>query len=111
VTASRVFLLGDAAGQTKPFTGGGILYGMTAADHAARTIDPGRPATLARYESAWRDDLETEIRLGHWLRRAYSLPEPLQRLGLRALSGEIAVHMDRPTSFFSRAHLRKLLPF
>jgi len=110
VTTRRVFLIGDAAGQTKPFTGGGILYGMTAADHAARTIDPERPATLSRYESAWRDDLATEIRLGHWLRRAYSLPEPLQRLGLRALSGEIAVHMDRPTSFFSRAHLRKLLP-
>jgi geranylgeranyl reductase family protein len=109
VTSRRGFLIGDAAAQTKPFTGGGILYGMTAADHAARTIDPDDPATLADYERAWREDLSREIRLGHWLRRAYSLPEPVQRAGLRLFSGEIGVHMDRPTSVFSREHLRKWL--
>ncbi len=106
--ADRVFLLGDAAGQTKPFTGGGILYGMTAADVAADVIDPADPATLANYERGWREELATEIRLGHWLRRAYSLPDPVQHAGLWALSGEIGVHMDRPTSLFSRDHLRKL---
>jgi len=109
VTSRRAFLLGDAAAQTKPFTGGGILYGMTAADVAARTIDPTEPSTLDDYERTWRDELASEIRLGHWIRRAYSLPEPVQRLGLRTLSGEIGVHMDRPSSFFSREHLRKLL--
>ena len=109
VTSRRGFLIGDAAAQTKPFTGGGILYGMTAADHAAAEIDPDKPATLANYERAWRDALSTEISLGRWIRRAYSLPEPVQSAGLRALSGEIGVHMDRPTSFFSREHLRKLL--
>ncbi|WP_323191600.1 geranylgeranyl reductase family protein [Halostella sp. PRR32] len=108
VTSHRGFLLGDAAAQTKPFTGGGILYGMTSADHAVREIDPDSPASLAAYERAWRDDLSQEIRLGHWLRRAYSLPEPVQRAGLSALSGEIGVHMDRPSSLFSREHLRKV---
>mgnify|MGYP006275348755 FL=1 len=109
VHGRRAFLLGDAAAQTKPFTGGGILYGMTAADCAARTVDPDNPGTLREYESAWRSELSREIALGHWLRRAYSLPEPIQRLGLRTLSGEIGVHMDRPTSFFSREHLAKLV--
>jgi len=109
VTSRRGFLVGDAAAQTKPFTGGGILYGMTSADHAARTIDPDDPATLADYEAAWRDDLGTEIRLGSWLRRAYSLPEPIQRAGLWVLSGEIGVHMDRPTSLFSLDQLRAWL--
>ncbi|MFB6151864.1 MAG: FAD-dependent monooxygenase [Haloarculaceae archaeon] len=109
VTSDRAFLVGDAAGQTKPFTGGGILYGMTAADHAAREIDPADPSTLADYESAWRADLEREIRLGRWVRRAYSLPEPVQRAGLRAFSGEIGVHMDRPTTLFSLDQLRSLL--
>lgn len=109
VTSRRGFLIGDAAAQTKPFTGGGILYGMTAADIAAETVDPTEPTTLADYESAWRDELGTEIRLGHWLRRAYSLPEPIQRLGLRATAGEIGVHMDRPTTAFSAAHLRAAL--
>ncbi len=108
-TSSRGFLVGDAAAMTKPFTGGGIVYGMTAADCAARTVDPRDPSTLDDYETAWRDELGREIRLGSLLRRAYSLPGPLQRAGLRALSGEVGVHMDRPTTFFSRAHLRRLL--
>ena len=108
-TGDRGFLVGDAAAMTKPFTGGGILYGMTAADVAAETVAPRDPSTLAEYESAWRAELGREIRLGHWLRRAYSLPDPVQRAGLRALSGEVGVHMDRPTTFFSRAHLRRLL--
>jgi len=108
VTGERVFLLGDAAGQTKPFTGGGIRYGMTAADHAARTIDPHRPATLADYEDAWRGDLGREIHLGAWIRRGYALPDPLKRLGLRLFSGRIGVHMDEPTSLFSIEQLRAL---
>jgi len=109
VTSHRGFLIGDAAAQTKPFTGGGILYGMRSADHAAREIEPDRPGTLGAYEAAWRDELATEIRLGHWIRRAYSLPEPVQRAGLKAFSGEIGVHMDRPTSAFSREHLASWL--
>ena len=108
VTTDRAFLIGDAAAQTKPFTGGGILYGMTAADVAAAAIDPTDPSTLADYESGWRDALGREIRLGSAIRRCYSLPEPVQRFGLWALSGEIGVHMDRPSSFFSPAHLRRL---
>lgn len=108
VHTDRTFLIGDAAAQTKPFTGGGILYGMTAADCAARHVLPDRPESLAVYDTAWRRELETEIRLGHLLRRAYSLPEPIQQVGLRTLSGEIGVHMDRPTTFFSKEHLRRL---
>lgn len=109
VTGQRSFLIGDSAAQTKPFTGGGILYGMQAADHAASAIDPERPGTLGDYERAWRDDLRNEIRLGHWVRRAYSLPSPVQSLGLKTFSGEIGVHMDRPSTLFSREHLRTLL--
>ncbi len=107
-TTDRVFLVGDAAAQTKPFTGGGIRYGMTAADIAAETIDPQDPGSLAAYERDWRAELGREIRLGAAIRRCYSLPEPIQRLGLWALSGEIGVHMDEPSSFFSREHLSRL---
>jgi flavin-dependent dehydrogenase len=109
VTTGRGLLVGDAAAQTKPFTGGGIVYGMTCADHAVRTVDPADPTTLAEYERAWRDELAREIRLGRWVRRAYSLPGPVQSLGLRALSGEIGVHMDRPSTLFSAEGLKKLL--
>lgn len=108
VTSYRGFLIGDAAAQTKPFTGGGIVYGMTAADHAAREIDPRSPETLSDYEDAWRDDLAREIQLGHWVRRAYSLPDPLKKVGLSALAGEIGVHMDKPSTVFSPESLKKL---
>lgn len=109
VTSNRAFLIGDAAAQTKPFTGGGLVYGMTAAGHAVREIDPRNPATLDEYEKAWRDDLSAEIRLGHWVRRAYSLPKSIQKAGLSTLSGEIGVHMDKPTTLFSPESLKALL--
>ncbi|MFD1587759.1 geranylgeranyl reductase family protein [Halorientalis brevis] len=109
VTGRRGFLIGDAAAQTKPFTGGGILYGMTAADHAAREIDPTDPGSLGDYERAWRDDLRSEIRLGHLVRAGYSMPGPVQEVGMRAFSGEIGVHMDRPSTMFSTEQLKALL--
>jgi flavin-dependent dehydrogenase len=109
VHSGRVFLLGDAAGQNKPFTGGGILYGMTAADCAAATVDPESPETLADYETAWRAELETDIALGQLIRKGYSAPEAIQHLGMSLFEGEIGVHMDRPTSLFSRQQLRALL--
>ncbi len=108
VTSRRGLLLGDAAAQTKPFTGGGILYGLRAADIAAETVDPADPPTLEAYETAWRDALGAEIRLGAAIRRAYSLPEPVQRAGLWALSGEIGVHMDEPSTLFSREQVGAL---
>ncbi|PSP95100.1 electron transfer flavoprotein [Halobacteriales archaeon QS_4_62_28] len=108
VTGRRSALIGDAAAQTKPFTGGGILYGMTAADHAAREIDPDDPGTLGDYERAWREDLRTDIRLGHLVRAGYSLPGPVQQVGMAAFEGEIGVHMDRPSSLFSTEQLKAL---
>jgi geranylgeranyl reductase family protein len=105
----RSFLVGDAAAQTKPFTGGGILYGMRAADVAAETIDPDHPATVQEYEHAWRSELGRDQTIGRAIRAGYSLPQPLQRAGMRALSGEIGVHMDRPTSLFSTEQLRAML--
>jgi geranylgeranyl reductase family protein len=109
VTSGRVFLIGDAAGHNKPFTGGGILYGMTAADCAAATIDPADPSTLDAYERAWRAELERDITLGHVVRRGYELPEVVQEAGMALFEGEIGVHMDRPTSLFSREQLRAML--
>lgn len=108
-TSHRGLLIGDAAAQTKPFTGGGILYGMTAADVAARAVDPNRPSSLDDYEAGWRDNLRSDQRLGSLVRSAYDLPKPIQRFGLWLLSGKIGVHMDRPTSLFSTEQLKALL--
>jgi flavin-dependent dehydrogenase len=107
-TTDRGFLVGDAAGQTKPFTGGGIVYGMTAADIAARVIEPDSPETLRDYETEWRDELGRDIALGHIIRKAYALPRPVQRAGMRAFRGEINVHMDRPSTLLNRSTARRV---
>ena len=108
VASERIFLVGDAAAQTKPFTGGGILYGMRAAEKAAETISVEEPKSLEEYERAWRSELLTDIRAGKLFESAYSWPEPVQRLGLRFFEGEIGVHMDRPSTLLSFDELRSL---
>jgi digeranylgeranylglycerophospholipid reductase len=110
VTSERAFLVGDAAGQTKPFTGGGILYGMRAADIAAETINPEDPQ-LERYEESWRSELRNEILLGKFIEKMYSMPSPLQRIGMRFFEGEIGVPMDRPSTLISREQLKAMLPW
>lgn len=110
VSTDRVFLVGDAAGQTKPFTGGGILYGMRSADVAVEKIDPEDP-DMEAYEKAWREELGTDILLGKFIEKMYSMPGPLQRLGMKFFEGEIGVHMDRPSSLLSRKQLKAMLPW
>jgi geranylgeranyl reductase family protein len=110
VSSERVFLVGDAAGQTKPFTGGGILYGMRAADIAAETVNPEDPQP-ERYEESWRSELRNEILLGKSIEKMYSMPSPVQRIGMRLFEGEIGVHMDRPSTLISREQLKAMLPW
>ncbi len=71
----RVLAVGEAAGQTKTTTGGGISYGLTCADLAADVILGcfGRSsfgaADLAEYERRWKGRLQREIVVGHTARR------------------------------------------
>jgi geranylgeranyl reductase family protein len=70
----RLLAVGDAAGLTKPVTGGGIFYSLLSAKLAAETLveafATGEPdeTRLARYESRWRSRLGGEIRTGDWFR-------------------------------------------
>jgi len=72
---TRVLSVGEAAGQTKTTTGGGISYGLVCADLAAdvvvnafRTSAFGA-ASLAEYERRWRKALEKEIVVGYYTRK------------------------------------------
>jgi geranylgeranyl reductase family protein len=75
--AERVLVIGEAAGQVKATTGGGIYYGLLAAHLAANTIHTAfatgdfSMAGLRPYERAWRDLLADELRLGLWFRKLY----------------------------------------
>jgi len=109
VTSDRVFLVGDAAGQTKPFTGGGILYGMRCAETASQTVDIEDTNSLQSYENEWRSELGSEMMLGSFIEKFYSWPTTLQKMPLTFFQGEIGVHMDHPTSLFSFSQLKSFL--
>jgi len=73
--ADRLVAIGDAAGITKPITGGGIFYGLLSAAFAAETLvnalatdDLSAPG-LSRYEKRWRQRLMPELQTGSWVRR------------------------------------------
>lgn len=63
----NVLLVGDAAGQVKPFSGGGIYTGLVAARHAADAVrrafeaDGFSRAGLAPYERAWKREIGREL--------------------------------------------------
>jgi digeranylgeranylglycerophospholipid reductase len=75
--ASRVLVVGEAAGQVKPLTGGGIYYGALCADIAAEVIDMAlargdfAEQALACYQQMWRHQLGKELRFGYLLYRLY----------------------------------------
>ncbi|MDD5189716.1 MAG: NAD(P)/FAD-dependent oxidoreductase [Dehalococcoidales bacterium] len=75
----RLLVVGTAAGQVKPLTGGGIYYGLLCADMAANTLNRAfnsgdfSPAHLAGYERAWKRKLGSELRNGYFARRMYEL--------------------------------------
>jgi digeranylgeranylglycerophospholipid reductase len=67
---NRLLAVGDAAGLTKPTTGGGIYYGLLSGRIAAGVLDRALvedrldERRLAGYEGAWRQRLGPEIRAG-----------------------------------------------
>ncbi len=71
----RVLAVGEAAGQTKTTTGGGISYGLACADLAADAVLDGfarssfDAAALSGYERRWKDLLRKEILVGRCTRR------------------------------------------
>jgi geranylgeranyl reductase family protein len=77
--ARGVLLVGDAAAQVKPLSGGGIFTGMrcaeVAAEVAARALADGgvaSEAALAEYDREWRAELGEEFRRALYLRRLFT---------------------------------------
>ncbi|MBI4393791.1 MAG: NAD(P)/FAD-dependent oxidoreductase [Euryarchaeota archaeon] len=76
-TTDNVMLVGDAAAQAKPTTGGGVYMGFRAARHladvAVEALEDGdcSNAALKRYHDLWMGDVGRELKLGMWFRRAF----------------------------------------
>ncbi|MBE0434119.1 NAD(P)/FAD-dependent oxidoreductase [candidate division WOR-3 bacterium] len=66
----RVLVVGEAAGQVKTTTGGGIYYGLLCAEIAADCIEKNLRSgcRLDDYEVAWRSALAAELDIGRNLR-------------------------------------------
>jgi len=64
----KVAVVGDAARQVKPLTGGGIYYGMKAAEILVEYI---REGALAEYDKRWKSKFGREIKFGLWARKVY----------------------------------------
>ncbi len=77
--SDRVMVVGTAAGQVKPTTGGGIYYGLLCADiaadnlHRALESDALSAKNLANYERMWKRKLWWELKVGYWARKVYEL--------------------------------------
>ena len=73
----RLIVVGDAAGQVKPTSGGGIYYGLLCAEIAASTLHEALESgdlsakSLARYERRWRQKLGRELKVGYWARKLF----------------------------------------
>ncbi|MBM3941477.1 MAG: geranylgeranyl reductase family protein [SAR202 cluster bacterium] len=73
----RILLAGDAAGQVKPTTGGGIFYSLMAGELAAGVLadaladDDLSADRLGRYQSRWHALLAAELDAGYAARRIY----------------------------------------
>ena len=73
----RALLVGDAAGMNKPWSGGGLIYGLTAARIAARTVaeafeqDDFSEGFLERYERGWKKAFGRQIQAGMLGRRIF----------------------------------------
>ena len=96
--SDNLLVVGTAAGQVKPITGGGIYFGLICADMAAGTLkrafETGNLTAhgLAGYERTWRRKLAGELRTGHWARKVYEMLSDRQVsriFGLMASTGII----------------------
>jgi len=104
----RIVAVGDAAGLTKPTTGGGIFYSLLSARLAAETLAEGlrrdqvSEGDLGVYETRWRARLGPHLRASSYLRRlvAKLTDRELETL-LRALSAEDVQAVIRDTAQFN----------
>lgn len=114
----NVLLVGDAAGQVKATTGGGIIFGSLCAKVLAKVIvdNVSKGSPLSVYEKEWRKRYGMELKMHKLLHRYYS---GLKTGGFEALFKlskmfgaeeffSMYGDMDRPSLILKRVFLRGL---
>ena len=96
----RVLVVGDAAGQVKPTTGGGIYYALLASEIAAQTLDEALSeddlsgGNLSRYQRRWKSLLSRELEVGYTARRFFEFLSDQQISGLVNQAGAKGTRSD-----------------
>ncbi|MGI0100772.1 MAG: NAD(P)/FAD-dependent oxidoreductase [Candidatus Micrarchaeaceae archaeon] len=114
----NVMLVGDAAGQVKATTGGGVIFGCSSAKILAnairRNIDKG--TALNAYDKEWRRRYSIDLGMHNFLHDYYSNLKVsnmeaffrlLKAMGAEKFLGEYG-DMDRPSLILKRFFLRGL---
>jgi len=118
--SDRLLVVGEAAGQVKPVTGGGIYYGFLCAEIAADTLHQAFQSQdfsdykMALYEKRWRALLGRELKIGYLMHRFYRMLGNRQIEGLHNLISQngmprfIAEMDEFPFDFHSRLFMKAL---
>jgi digeranylgeranylglycerophospholipid reductase len=124
--ADRVLVVGEAAGQVKPTTGGGIYYGLLCAEIAAEVLNRAFLAAnfsanfLSAYQNKWRARLRRELSINYWAQALFAkmsnnYVDYLFRLaGKRGIPGLVTNTKNFSFDWHSRLLLRmawQLIPF
>jgi geranylgeranyl reductase family protein len=76
--ADGVLAVGEAAGQVKTTTGGGIYFGLLCSEIAFQVLRKGfkkgcfSERALAEYENLWKKAIQREIQIGYRARKIYA---------------------------------------
>ena len=116
----RLLAVGEAAGQVKPTTGGGIYYGLLGARASVATLKQAYSSGdfsargLARYQKEWQAVLGKELMMGRWGRGLYArlsdkqLDDVIAFLRESGLAGEILQGPGSSFDWHSRLITRAL---
>lgn len=98
----NIAVVGDAACHVKPLTGGGIYYGLKAAEILVECI---KENNLPEYDRRWKRKLGREIRLGLWARKVYEKLNDHETKNIFSLFKENAILIERVSNFENHSKL------
>ena len=105
--AHRTLIIGEAAGQIKTTTGGGIYYGLLGAEMAVEKVmdafDKSRFSAdvLSAYDRKWKRAIGDELNLGYYFRKLFAKlkDEQIEELFKQMIDEEVLNYVHRHVKF------------